>query len=89
MSAKQTLSPLSSGSRSKDHGTHNAPIFPRLKVRASSIGENTVVLNLGCGNLKGLGKLKCTLNTPEGEARLDAKRVGSAHSPICLWHMFS
>ena len=48
-----------------------------------------MVLNLGCGKLKGLGKLKRTLNASEGEARLDAKRVGSAHSPICLWHMLS
>ena len=47
-------------------------------------GENTVLLNLGCGKLKRLGELMCTLNAPKGEARLDTKRVGSAHFLIFL-----
>ena len=87
MRAKWALGPLSSGSRSKDHRTHNAPPFRRLKVCASSAGENIVLLNLECEKLKGLGELTCILNTSEGEARLDTKHGGSSHLPIFLWRM--
>ena len=38
---KWALSPLSSGS--KDHGTHNAPPFPRLEFHAFLVGENTML----------------------------------------------
>ena len=34
-----------------------------------------MLLNLGCGKLKGLGELMRTLNAPECEMRLDTKRV--------------
>ena len=34
---KQALGPLSS--ESKDHGTHNAPPFPRLEFRAFQLGK--------------------------------------------------
>ena len=44
-------------------------------------------LNLRCGKLKGLGELMRTLNVPEGELRLDTKRVGSARFPTFLRRM--
>ena len=46
------------------------PPFSRLKVGASSVGENTVLLNLEWRKFKGLGELMCALN-----ACLDTKRV--------------
>ena len=66
MRAKRALDPLSSGS--KDHGTHNAPLFPDWNFVIFQSGENTVLLNLGCRKLKGLGELMRTLNALEGEA---------------------
>ena len=75
MWAKHPLGPLSSGS--KDHGTHNIPLFP---------GWNFVLFQLGkilcfkpwLQKLKGLGKSTCTSNVPEDEACLDTKLVESA-----------
>ena len=46
------------------------PHFSRLKVGASLVGENTVLLNLEWRKLKGLGELMCALNEC-----LDTKRV--------------
>ena len=46
------------------------PYFSRLKVGASSVGKNTVLLNLEWRKLKGLGELMRALNTC-----LDTKRV--------------
>ena len=51
--------------------------------------KNTVLLNIRFGKVKGLGELMRTSNAPEGEARLDAKRVGSACFPTCLRRMLS
>ena len=58
--AKRALGPLSSGS--KEHGTHNAPLFPGWNFMLFQLGENTMFLNLGYGKLKGLGELMRTLN---------------------------
>ena len=33
-----------------------------MKLCASSVGENTLLLNLECGKLKGLGELTLILN---------------------------
>ena len=49
--------------------------------------ENTVLLSLGCGKLKGLGELVRTLNAPEGVVRLDTKHMGNTCFPTCLWSM--
>ena len=46
------------------------PPFSQLKVDTSSIGKNTVLLDLEWRKLKGLGELMCLLNTC-----LDIKRV--------------
>ena len=78
--AKRALGPLSSGS--KDHGTHNAPLFRGWNFALFQSRENTVFLNLRCEKLKGLEELMRTLNAPEGEARLDTKYMGSARFPI-------
>ena len=82
MRAKRALGPLSNGS--KDHGTHNAPLFFGWNFMLFQLRENTVLLSLGCGKLKGLGELVRALNASEGEVYLDTKRVGSARFPICL-----
>ena len=42
-----------------------------------------MLLSLGYGKLKGLGELIRTLNAPEGEVRLDTKRMGST----CFLHV--
>ena len=52
-------------------------------------GENTVLLNIRFRKVKGLGELMRTSNAPEGEALLDAKRVGSACFLTCLRCMLS
>ena len=44
-------------------------------------GENTVLLNLACKKLKGLGEFMRTLNTPKCEGHLDTKQVGSTCFP--------
>ena len=59
---KQALGPSSTGS--KDYGTHNAPLFPGCNFVLFQSRESIVYLNLGCGKLKGLGELMCTLNAP-------------------------
>ena len=46
------------------------PFFSRLKVGASSVRKNTILLNLEWRKLKGLRELMCALNTC-----LDTKRV--------------
>ena len=46
----------------ESHSTHNAPIFFRLKVGASSVGKNIVLLNLEWRKLKVLGELIHALN---------------------------
>ena len=82
--AKRALGSLISGS--KDHGTHIAPLF---------LGWDFVLFRLGkilcfkprVWKVERAGKLMSTSNTPEGEARLFTKRVGSTHFPICLWRM--
>ena len=43
-----------------------------------------MLLNLGCGKLKGLRELMRTLNALEGEACLDTKHVGSIRFPTFL-----
>ena len=48
-----------------------------------------MLLNLECGNLKGLGELMRTLNASEGEVILDTKSMGSARFPIYLQRMLS
>ena len=83
--AKRVLGPSSSGS--KEHGTHNALLSPGWNFVLFDSGENIVFLNLECGKLKGLGELMRTLNVPEGELRLDTKRVGSARFPTFLRRM--
>ena len=46
-----------------------------------------MLLSLRPRKLKGLGELMRILNAPEGEVRLDTKRMGSAHFLTCLWCM--
>ena len=75
------------GDRSKDHGTHNAPLFLSWNFMVFKTRENTVLLSLGCENLKGLGELMRILNASEGEVHWDTKRVGSASFPTCLQRM--
>ena len=74
--AKRALGPLSSGY--KDYGIHNAPFFPDWNFMLFQSRE------LGCKKLKGLGELMRTLDAPEGETRLDTKRVGSACFPTFI-----
>ena len=69
---------------SKNHGTHNAPLFPGWNFLLFQSRENTVLLNLGCGKLKDLMHI---LNEPEGEVCSDTKRMGSTHFPTRLRHM--
>ena len=45
----RALGPLSNGF--KTHTTHNAPPFSRLEFYAFPVGENTIVLNVECGEL--------------------------------------
>ena len=52
MQAKRALGPLSGGS--KDHDTHNAPLFLDWNFALFQSKENTVFLNIGCSKLKGL-----------------------------------
>ena len=81
---KQALGPFSSGS--KDHGTHNTPIFPNWNFVLFQLGK-ILYFKPWCGKLKGLGKSRRTLNAPKGEACLDTKGVGRARFLICLRHM--
>ena len=83
--AKRALGPLSDGS--KDHGTHNVPIFLGWNFILFQTKKNTVILSIGYGKLKGLGELMHILNAPESELRWDKKFVGSTRFPTCLWHM--
>ena len=68
----------------KDYGTHNALFFPSCNFMLFQSGESIACLNLGCGKLKGLRELMCTLNEPNGVVRLSTKRMGSACFLICL-----
>ena len=45
-----------------------------------------MLLNFGCGKLKGLGELMHTLNAPEGEVCLNTKHVGSVRFPMSTVH---
>ena len=87
MQAKRALGPLNSGS--KDHGTHNAPLFPDWNFVLFQSRENIVLLNRGWEKLKGLGKLMHTLNALEGGACLDTTCMGSTCFPTCLRRMLS
>ena len=59
-------------SRSRPKGRYSqCPPFPLLKVGASLVGENTVLLNLEWRQFNGLRELMHALN-----ACLDTKRVG-------------
>ena len=49
--------------------------------------ENTVLLSLGCGKLKGLRELMLILNASKGEVRLHTKHMESARFPTSLWRM--
>ena len=53
---------LSSGSRPKRPWYSQCLPFFRLKDGASSVGKNTVLLNLEWRKLKGLGELMCALS---------------------------
>ena len=46
-----------------------------------------MLLSLGYGKFKGLGKLMRTLNVPKGEVHLDTKHVGSARLSTRLRRM--
>ena len=48
-----------------------------------------MLLNPGCGKLKGLGELMHTLNASKGEVGLDTKCMGRARFPTCLRRMLS
>ena len=83
--AKWALGPLSDGS--KDHGTHNAPLFPGSNFMLFQTRENTALLSFGCGKLKGLGELMRILSASEGEVGLDSKRLGIERFPTHLRRM--
>ena len=58
----RVLGLLSSGFGPKKSWYPQCPPFFRLKVDTSSVGKNTVLLDLEWGKLKGLGELICPLN---------------------------
>ena len=47
-------------------------------------GENTVVSNVECLELKGLGKMISTFNAFGGDAHLCLWCMGDARLPICI-----
>ena len=66
----RALGLLSSGFDPKKPWYPQCPPFSRLKVDTSSVGKNTVLLDLEWRKLKGLGELMRPLN-----ACFDIKRV--------------